>query len=1176
MNRILTYLIYLTLALACGSALTACEDRFVYPGYEDIPEGISTVDLKFSFPEYTPALNSRSAGDAMRKIRTLWIAVYQHGGDDDGRFIEKLKIDDFTTEETEPRPGTSEEYTGHARFQISYPNGRYRMYAIANHDLTDADISTEDALFHLPLTWTDDASTGIDRNDQMFGWFRNDESEPDYHGSPTFVTIKPGMTQLHSWVRRAASKITVAFNTVNLNENVLIYLKSVSIIDIPRQCYLHSPNNLGEDDYRLAKEFAPRTQSSTIYFKGAEAGHNTKADHFKWPVIGSGDLIFGMYADENGKHDAVINEIPIFDENGNQIVSDEEYDRLYRAELVKRVKELTAKEHDQYTRALYFYENMQAPGVPGTASDKRQIVGTLTDQPQTGNVTSYPNGTFEGSHNEDGTLKDNAYDGLGWKDARPWGTYVEIKGYYESSTGKGPITYRFMLGKDATINYEAERNHHYKLTLVFNGNANDVDFHIDYEEEAKPGLFSPTETYVPYLYNQECTTTVRATPRKGYELMKLNAVILDNEWRPYQGKRDIDYWGEAWDVQTGENGANKQVNGANYSYELTSEFSKDADDAADNCEFGFLSLWNVHAVTFNAFGKTFNKENRTAMVRLFRDHYFQYDTGSKYGKVSMGAREYNEIHQTNTSQDYDDEHVGKYNVSRSVNPTNGEINYVIQVPLFTRAKTMDPWAVYSGANPYYEHYRYARVRFIATYRKTDSSVSGPDTYTDQSETDIKQAKRIDNPRGIYRSANNLKPFHVNLKYLKLAGTDDDAFEPVISHGPWTATIESDPHGIVQISGNGQVASGQGGSITGRTNTEIDFVYKPLKKAPGTSYGAIITVTYHNNSCVHKIIVKQGYAATTIGDGTTKFSAFNVYSSSELVKNPLSIGSFFRCADDLNVPIAESNNTRDGFGVGVDPTESFKITGGVNRLWENIPTWKNPGNFDPFYTHYQLNSNKPINTYELINTVEGTGKYKLPTYDQTLELGLVPLNTDENLDNDINFAFGITYGDGASETLSTSEAWSFSDPDNDGKDRSEGVRSVIVYSKKAGDNIMFPLGATGHARRHSRDPMTSNPVVSRNGLLRYGDLNEPMTGYKNLFRPMAWKNFSQYGAVYWASCGSQTRAKEVHAMDEDSSEGYIIAVDFNYGNYMVGRGRSTQYNNPGIGWDALPLRLVKVD
>ena len=77
--------------------------------------------------------------------------------------------------------------------------------------------------------------------------------------------------------------------------------------------------------------------------------------------------------------------------------------------------------------------------------------------------------------------------------------------------------------------------------------------------------------------------------------------------------------------------------------------------------------------------------------------------------------------------------------------------------------------------------------------------------------------------------------------------------------------------------------------------------------------------------------------------------------------------------------------------------------------------------------------------------------------------------------------------------------------------------------------------------------------------------------------MVWNLRDQYGAVYWTSCGTATDASKISSEDPlYSSYGYIIAFDMNYGNYMVGRGRAAQYNNSGVGWDALPMRLVKVD
>lgn len=1159
MTRILSYLSYIVIALTAAIALGSCEDRIPYPGYEDIPEGISTVKLKFTFPDYTPALDSRAAGNAMGKIRTLWLAIYQDGGSDNGKLVNKLEIKDFVPNVTEARPGSDESTTGHAEFNLTFPNGRYRIYAVVNHDLSDADISSEDKLYHLPLTWQDDETNGINHNDQMFGWFRHDESMPDFHGNATSVVIKPGVATLHAWVRRAASKLTVAFNTNGLNENVFIYLKSISIVDIPKQCYLHSDNNLGEDNYRLDNEFAPAGPSSTIYFAGAEPGHKGKEDHRQWPVIGAGDLVFGLNADAAGhKHNAVIN-LPEGEE-GNTA--------LYKAKLTERINELTKLEHDQTTRALYFYENMQAPGELGTASDKRQIVGENLDTPQEGLVPSFPNGNYDGSHNEDGSLKDNAYDKLGWKDAKPWGTYVEIRGYYDNSTGKGDIVYRFMMGKNSTTDYEAERNHHYKLTLVFNGDANDVDFHIDYEEEAKPGLFTPTETYVPYLYNQESFTTIRATPKPGYDLFSLKAVIIDNEWRPYKGVRDVHYWGDAWDAQIEHRNMNYTddwgvFHDCNYAQDFNT-YPKDDSESAENCEFGFLSLWKLTAVTREANGSGADK---TAMVNKIRDFYFKHNA-TGYGLVSLGARSFTNVPTANgeTRRTVDSDN-GTYTISRTENPVNGEIDYIANIPLFTRAKTIDSWAVYSGANPFYEHNRYARIKFYATYKKTPgSSVSGPEEYTDESYTDVLQARRINNPTGIYRSQDKLDAFHVNLMYMKPGVSSGNIFESVVSRGPWKATIESDPNGLVQLSANGQVASGKGGFITGRTNTEIDFTYKPLKKASSTTaYGAVITVTYHNNTCVHKIIVRQGYAAHKIGTGSTKFSAFNVYDQNTLVKNPLSVGSFFRPYNDLSYPIAEKNNTVSGLGVGQPPTASseYFVHGHKNKLvWGNIQSWRNPGNYDPFYTHSgsQWTLNNPSMNIK-------NGVYRLPTYAQTLELGLVPVGQVEDLDNDVNFAFGITYGDGADGTLSTEDAYGFSDPDNTGNPSKKGVRSLIVYSKVYGDNLMFPFGATGHGRR--RNKKYAPGAKQAYGYLRYGDLDSRLSGTLNHFRPMAWDLPNHYGAVYWTS-------------DENRSQNYpMIALDINSGDYMVSRGKSDQYcyireGSTNLFWDALLIRPVKTN
>ncbi|WP_438589763.1 hypothetical protein [Duncaniella muris] len=93
-------------------------------------------------------------------------------------------------------------------------------------------------------------------------------------------------------------------------------------------------------------------------------------------------------------------------------------------------------------------------------------------------------------------IRQSDTEGSGWKDEKPFGTYLEVKGYYLCTTADGhqlsPITYRFMLGQNVTTDYNATRNTHYQLTLAFKGYGNDADWHIEYQE--KRGLYANLST----------------------------------------------------------------------------------------------------------------------------------------------------------------------------------------------------------------------------------------------------------------------------------------------------------------------------------------------------------------------------------------------------------------------------------------------------------------------------------------------------------------------------------------------------------------------------------------------------------------------------------------------------------------------------------------------------------
>ena len=175
--------------------------------------------------------------------------------------------------------------------------------------------------------------------------------------------------------------------------------------------------------------------------------------------------------------------------------------------------------HTEYTPALYFYENLQ-----GDEKSKPNIKDKRQDSDNNKELDA------------PGLPGDATYIK---KDGVDFGTYIEVEGYYDSRMsdrpGEGKIIYRFMLGQDVIKDYNARRNCHYKLTLVFNGYANDVDWHIEYVEDKE--MIVPNPYYISYLYNQEANLPIRL---KGSNLSnaKLEVRIIENHWWPILEKGD--------------------------------------------------------------------------------------------------------------------------------------------------------------------------------------------------------------------------------------------------------------------------------------------------------------------------------------------------------------------------------------------------------------------------------------------------------------------------------------------------------------------------------------------------------------------------------------------------------------------------------------------------------------
>lgn len=469
------------------ATVTSCYDEFMKQ--EIIGEGKASISATLDFKPMSSALSrTRAAGDALKDISSLHVLLY----DKDKNLIEKWKIDGYTVSDenrndSDAENGNSAE-TSTKRATFKLPEeigfGKYYMYAVANipdlltNSAYSEAIKTVDGLKGIPLTWD---SENVAKNGQMIGFFTK-SSAPALSADDESLIVNEKSVKLHAWLRRAASKVTVAFDGSNLKEGVFIYIQSVQIKDIPSQCYLGKDNNVGREGYTLDMPGSGPDMSDgeTITYHEGDMAEDFEygegcADH----RVTVGSPHFGS--------------------------------------------------HDETAPALYFYENMQGAGV--TMPDKRQDADNngILDFPGLPNKPEDPNKEWN----------------YRLKDAVPYGTYIEVHAHYISNNserlGNGHIIYRFMLGQNETNDYNAKRNCHYKLTLKFKNFANEADWHIEYEEP-EPGVMTPEPYYISYLYNHSMMYPIKVNTG-GRKIEYIKAEILENNWAPYKASSDIYYTG---------------------------------------------------------------------------------------------------------------------------------------------------------------------------------------------------------------------------------------------------------------------------------------------------------------------------------------------------------------------------------------------------------------------------------------------------------------------------------------------------------------------------------------------------------------------------------------------------------------------------------------------------------
>lgn len=1072
-KNIITILHFLIVLLPFYS----CTDDILYN--DEVPDGrISSFKVSIDFDvEKSIRLTGRSYyddstaggenGDAIQNINSLWMVIYDSEGNLKVKYpvyglVGKDAFDEldikiqnvsYKLEDNRLKPeedDLQDKSTGHLTYDLTMPTGSYYIYAVANvDDFENNDISNRDKLKNIAFNWNAD----ISKNSQMFGVFSvNKEDREQTDNSPIILTRNT--TLLHAWAKRLASKVTVAFDGSMLYDNVQIFIYDISLHDIPKQCKLGIENRPGwtrEYNDEGEKLIEPTTEEQSKNRYDAADGVDFDGGIIKVQNPFSEEQQKNIRPEEflhicNGKHKYL--------GKGSDDITKEENE----------------KAHKPTARSLFFFENVQGKG-----KSKSQTTSTDTT------AIAFPN-----------PIENDLSSG--WKDNKPYGTYVEVRGFYRNSSNSqfvssGNIVYRFMLGQDTEMDYNAYRNTHYKLTLVFKGNGNDADWHIEYEE--KLGLHASSPQYISYLYNKDMNLTVKITGtdiRDSYwlrgEIVGCNdAEITDDKnwsdpdaklseqtyWRPWGDgtvdypdpsvlkdpitpERDLFYTGITGDTEA--NGFKE----SNYYGPWVS----------------FLSMRKTEAITVPS------TAGGSDVKQMHEDNTNYFNNNNRgWRNYSFKSGTYEEA-------------AGNYRVEE------GDNCRVFTIPLYTRAKELVTTSGFTGNNPYTAYPRRQRVKFYVAKNENGTRLEGVDPIY----VDIIQVRRIVNPKGVWRSGDTPpKPFHVTLMWLKSDNEFDQnvSFEAFESNGPWSAEIVSGSDNIISLEttqeGSGTLAPQTGvRRIEGATEHNIDFKINYT----GQKGCAVIRVRYHNYTCEHDIFCRVGYGPIEIGGNewqTVNVDHFDANGNVILCKSPLQEGGLFK--KNCNTAILPENNV---FSNCMKQITSFKVL--------------NPDGSRSSVTWNSISPDYKKSKWKISNSDQ-----KIPSYEE------FKLLQSTNIQENIKKAYGVLYGDGAEKVAETlGEAYGY-DKTNDSETResTKGMRGVFVYDPVNMHQIFFPISKTGMGHIKMSNGYASS---DKEGSLRYAGRSEYYGYYKRVpsqavtelarlpYVPMFADLYRRTGAVYW--------------------------------------------------------------
>lgn len=1140
------FIFYISCCFIGTLLVLSCTDE-LFTGNKYV-EGKANLHIEVAFdPETgvdvaTRATNGGKPGNAIQDIHSFWLVIFNADGTPVGKYPiykddaavlsnEELRYENqhyigTNDNREEEESSLQDKASGKLTFDLHLVSGNYYIYGVANvSDFEDYELTTRENLKEYKCKWDE---KNIGNNSEMFGIFdiRFNRSATD----ETPVTVSATTTHLHCWLRRLASKVTITFDGSELYDNIQIFIDSVRVRDIPKQCALGVDNTPG---------LISRDEDGTEHY---EPFANRYADDYANGLINKGDEI--IYQELPKKpYTGIIPDNYLHICNGNH--------KNFSRETAEGEEAFESPTHDFNTLSLFFYENIQGEG-----KDKCQDADG-------DNQIDHPNWKPE-------------QPATGWKDAKPYGTYIEVTGIYrntraDGSVGMGPIVYRFMLGQNETTDYNVKRNTHYMVTMKFKGTGKDPDWHIDYKEEGD--IYTVNPQYVSYLYNKQMYATVKvvgemeAFDDSTEPILKAFIVDEGNKGQFIQDTKGLvnetqTYW-QPWGDGT-ERFANPSIwtSGTGFFYTLPLYFGK--GDAAVGMQqlpsttngpwTSFLSLRKINVVKVehpdNVGYASFDLNASDALS--FNESYYKGKEASP-GNRNLGERTYsvNGPDENETSLD------GNYTVTVTRRNANGDpIERVFRIPLFTRAKELVTKTGFSGNNPFFEYHRKEQVVFKA-------KINGEFKYF---VLDAIQVPRIINPIAIWRDKDN-SDFHVQLMYEPpMSEGTSDSFETFTSDGAWSAEILAGSAPIITLSstvaGSGSENKPQNKMqrIVGEAECPVDFNIH----FTGFEGDAVIKVRYHNFTCEHDIFVRKGEYQGTVQlvDGGVEWSLCNVDhfegTKAVLANSPLDEGSLFRRGS--YTAILSSNNTADKIGTK-SSTYAVKTNDGESRdySWEACK-----GNDTPTDEVAPAKENKndvsrdrKIYTWKIANENE---RIALCSDFYTLT---DQLNTSTD-DFPIKKAYGVMYGDGSIGTAATkAQAYGYNGHNHTA---GYGMRGVIIYNRKTWKQLFLPIGQSGHGRRKDSNGAWAPDPKDPDGGLRYATRTQYNTAVKE--QPLFYDLFQRPGAIYW--CRDRLDMADLYEVD------LSCALDINFFTMgFEGYRNSAAYKTSasGVSSDACFIRTV---